>query len=199
MGKGTSAESLLKELEADAAEASVKASKKDVDADAGADSADQRKLDFAVKVLAEEGIDPQSRGMTAEEAVEKAERLLARRQSAVQVLARGQTVDALASVIEKLPSDREGQFVRDTPGDIARAEALGFRIELGMDVKGLHDTGDNRVKVGDTVLMTIDRDEKRVVDRVRITERNRKNRVQSVQDQFRNVAASANTGGSFGA
>lgn len=74
-----------------------------------------------------------------------------------QILDRGVVGDRLSRV--KLPADRVGYWVRERPEDIDRYIALGGRIEQSGEVgmEGLHGAGDDRIRVGDVILMSLPR------------------------------------------
>lgn len=73
-----------------------------------------------------------------------------------QILDRGVVNDRLAV---KLPPDRVGYWVRERGDDIERYKALGGRIERTTEVgnQGLHGAADDRIRVGDVILMSIPR------------------------------------------
>jgi hypothetical protein len=74
-----------------------------------------------------------------------------------QILSRGVTNDKYQRVLEtSVPQGRRGKFVRDTEDDIIRHQELGFAFIYSEDAnKGPNSDHLNRIRVGDTVLMTI--------------------------------------------
>ena len=94
--------------------------------------------------------------LSPQEALKKAKTLEEKKKFFVQVLSRGVVNDRL-DVKSKLPKGRKPLWIRDRDEDIQRILALGGRIEKSEDVgeAGLHGTGDNRIRVGDVILMSI--------------------------------------------
>lgn len=111
------------------------------------------------------------------DAVERARR----KQQVAQVLTRGHLNSKMQAVIDSLPPDKRGVFVREREDDIIRYRNLGYEIEMDLDVPGLHGTGDGRVRIGDVILMTTTRENHELIQEVkterafdkRMTERNR--------------------------
>lgn len=104
----------------------------------------------------------------AQEAVEKAREIQEKKARFAQILSRGYVNDRLA-VANNLPDNRVGMWIRDRPEDIERHLALGGRVETREDAKadGLHGTGDNRVRVGDVILASMDREDFDIIQQVR--------------------------------
>jgi hypothetical protein len=99
--------------------------------------------------------------LSAEEAVEKAERIRKARSKAAQVLSRGRTLDTLDRVLAYVPDGYVGQLVRESDVDIDRFRILGFELFESEAAKkeSSHGTADGKVRVGDQILMTIREEE----------------------------------------
>ena len=95
--------------------------------------------------------------LSAEEALEKAERIRLARSKAAQVLSRGRTLDTLDRVLAYVPDGYVGQLVRESDVDIDRFTILGFELFESQAAKkeSSHGTADGKVRVGDQILMTI--------------------------------------------
>jgi hypothetical protein len=114
--------------------------------------------------------------MSPEDAVKKAETLQQKKARIAQVLSRGFVNDKLA-MAERLPKDRVGFWVRDRPEDVDRMKALGGRVEerpKGVGPRDVHGTGDNKVRVGDVILMSLPREEYDLIQQVRTERREAK-------------------------
>lgn len=91
-----------------------------------------------------------------------------RKAQLIQVLSRGQLNSRLDDIISNcVPENRVGKFVRDRPEDITRYQNLGYTFEVTENARGLHGTADGRVRVGDVVLMTIDRESHELLHEIR--------------------------------
>ena len=101
--------------------------------------------------------------MTPEQAAKFAE---TRRAQLTQILTQGRVNARIQQIMDKLPKDRFGVFVRNADTDIEHYQQLGFEIELGLNVKGIHGSGDNRVIIGDVVLMTTSQDNIAVIRQI---------------------------------
>lgn len=101
------------------------------------------------------GID--ASGYSAKEVVEKLNKIREAKKAAVEVLARGPTIDAMEMLLEYVPEGFVGEFkaIRDT--DIHRAEALGWQVfkHEKASKKTTTASSDNTVRLGDTILMII--------------------------------------------
>jgi hypothetical protein len=87
--------------------------------------------------------------------VEEAIARLTRAQIA-QILDRGVVGDQLNNV--KLPDDWVPYWVRERQQDVDRFKALGGRIERKAPGQGgLHGAGDDRIRIGDLILMSLPR------------------------------------------
>lgn len=90
---------------------------------------------------------------TPEEAVELSRDEKKRRLS--QLLIRGELNDNLQRLIDKYVKPGDGYvFVRERDADINRYLNKFFHI-VNADGKGIHGTGDGRIRAGDVILMTI--------------------------------------------
>lgn len=106
--------------------------------------------------------------MTPTEAKERAKR----KAKIAQLLKRGLVDDLL--VVRDLPKDRRGVYVREREVDINKYQALGYRIETKFGQKREnHDPG-TRVRIGDVVLMTTDRENYELIQEVKAEATERK-------------------------
>ena len=99
---------------------------------------------------------------------EKALSIQEKRAKFVQVLSRGIVNDRL-KLADRVAEGYKGFWVRDRPEDIDRVKALGGVIveQDSMPEKGLHGTGDNRVKIGDVILMQINAEDYSVIQDIK--------------------------------
>ncbi|HEX9430476.1 MAG TPA: hypothetical protein VF944_08875 [Candidatus Bathyarchaeia archaeon] len=82
-----------------------------------------------------------------------------------RILERGMIADRLTV---DLPPEVHGEWVPNDKSEIYRMKMLGFKIDDEFAVKrALHDEGDGRSIVGDTVFMTCDRETKDIIDEIR--------------------------------
>lgn len=128
----------------------------------------KRLLDAAPKTP-EVKTEPAPDEMSPEDATKKAESIQAKKARIAQVLSRGFVNDKLA-MAEALPKDRRGFWVRERQEDIDRMRALGGRLEerpADTNPRDIHGTGDNRVRVGDVVLMSLPREDYDLIQQVR--------------------------------
>ena len=110
--------------------------------------------------------EPESEEPTPEEAEKVREGKKAR---IAQIMSRGILNDRLQSVYNAaVPDDRRGKFIRDDPGDIVRYSNLGFTFDYVEGATGMHGTPDDRIRVGDVVLMTISLEDRAILHEVRL-------------------------------
>lgn len=122
------------------------------------------------------------------EAKEKAEKLESEKARIAQILSSGLTFDMLR-IEEKDPKKRYC-YVRERDVDIAKYRALGYELETDQPA-GEHKTGDNRKRVGDVVLMSIDRDRYDLIQEVRREQVMRRRRVPIEEYKKRAAQAAA--------
>lgn len=153
----------------------------------------------AVAVLHTWEIDPQERDLSPDETVELAGRVQEIAASHAQVLSRGATIDRLQSILDALPKNLIGNFIRNRDVDIDRASALGWTVYEVSDrgERGMHSDGSSHVIVGDVILMVMDRDLYHVGQKVRQQRREARKRLTSVKDSFKSKVAGVGTGGHF--
>lgn len=86
----------------------------------------------------------------------------------IQVLSRGVVNDRL-NVKAKVPKGRRALWVRDRDEDIQRIVSLGGRLETTDEIgeAGLHGAGDNRIRVGDVVLMSISQEDHEILQDIK--------------------------------
>ena len=104
------------------------------------------------------------RELTPEEALKKHAEAKAR---IAQVLSVGSLSMHIQRIMAALPSDRRGALIRDTDQDILRYETMGYRVEKGLKIEGLHDKGDGKLRVGDLILVTISVEDYAIIEEVR--------------------------------
>lgn len=93
--------------------------------------------------------------LSNEEVTRKYIKIKQARDSAVQVLSRGQVSDTARRLLGKLPSGYVGEFIRENPQDVDRAKALGWELFHSPEAKVESSTGksDGYVRCGDTILV----------------------------------------------
>lgn len=96
---------------------------------------------------------------------EAAARRATKKARMAQVLSRGVLSTKLQQLIDMVvPPGYIGKFVRDTPEDIMKYKNLNYDFNYREgDHKGLHGTGDGRIRVGDVVLMTIAKEDHEIL------------------------------------
>lgn len=99
--------------------------------------------------------------LTDKEVMQKIHKIDAARRTSVQVLSRGKAIDGIERALQKVPEGYVGEFRRDRDVDIQRAEALGWTVFIDEDAKKETPTqaADNKVKLGDQILMIIPEEE----------------------------------------
>lgn len=103
-------------------------------------------------ITSREGDEPQQAEVTAEEAVELAEMTEAH---IMQILERGLLSTQLADV--DVGPNRRPVWVYEHDVKINAFEALGYRIERSSEGGRVHPTGDDRIRLGDVILMSVDK------------------------------------------
>lgn len=83
----------------------------------------------------------------------------------MRILERGQVVDRLQV---ELPDNLYGEWIPDDKQEIARMQLLGFEVDNKYAVeRALHEKGDGRSVIGDTVFMVTDKETKEIIDEIR--------------------------------
>jgi hypothetical protein len=120
--------------------------------------------------------------MTPEEAFEKYERIQGLAQEQAQVLSRGATLDSFDLLLSHVPKGFKGEYIRDSPTEMDRARAMGWRPLESEEANQDSPTGkaDGLVRIGDLVLFVIPDEEyaaKQIArDRRHADRRNRRKR-----------------------
>lgn len=117
-----------------------------------------QRVESAGKFLQKYGI--KVSGLSDEQILSKAENILKLSQSAAQVLSRGQVLDGLERLLKFVPKGFVGEFKRERDLDIARAEALGWRVFIaeGKARESLTNSADGKLRLGDLILMIMPED-----------------------------------------
>jgi hypothetical protein len=100
---------------------------------------------------------------SAIEAMSEAE-VVAEKARLLQVLGMGLVTDAIR--VDDADPNRRYAYVRERDIDIKKFEALGYRVETQKG-EGTHGAGDNRRRVGDVILMSVDRARHDLIEEVR--------------------------------
>lgn len=83
----------------------------------------------------------------------------------LRILERGQVVDRLQV---ELPDGLHGEWVPDDKQEIARMQLLDFWVDDKYAAqRALHEKGDGRSVIGDTVFMVCERETKEIIDEIR--------------------------------
>lgn len=83
----------------------------------------------------------------------------------VQILSRGMAVDRLRV---DLPENLYGEWIPNDQAEIQRMELLYFKVDTEHAPKSkLHDTGDGKAVLGDTVFMTCSRETHEILEEIR--------------------------------
>jgi hypothetical protein len=128
---------------------------------------------------------------TPEEAAALREQKIAR---IAQVLDRGVLNDKLQEILRScVPKGRRGKFVRDSEGDVMRYQNLNYTFDVVKGATGLHATGDNRVRVGDLVLMTISEEDYSILEEIR--RRTIRKKIGIGKQEYINLASRNSEGG----
>jgi hypothetical protein len=110
------------------------------------------------------------------------EKRAAKKAKLAQVLERGIVISRLETPVEELKKDgMVGCWVRENDDDINRYQALGFELETGMGAG--KDTGDNRQRVGDSVLMSTSQENWDIIQEIN-TERRKKRSVKKAKAEY---------------
>lgn len=108
----------------------------------------------------------QRKPLTAQQAKEKANELAKKKARIAQILSTGLTAQMLR-IKHKDPSKRYC-YIRNRDVDIERYQALGYVLDTDQPKKeNVHKTGDDRKVVGDTVLMSIGREDFELIEEVK--------------------------------
>lgn len=129
-------------------------------------------------------------GTTPKAAIMKAQELSEEKAKIAQILSSGLTADML-----KVPSpdpDKRYAYVRERDVDIAKYRSLGYELVTDQPA-GEHDAGDSRRRVGDVVLMSIDRGRHALIEEVREEQVERRKNV-GIEEYKRRAAKAAAMG-----
>lgn len=131
---------------------------------------DEQRVERAEAKAAAEDKKPELDDINPEPSPEEAEEIRAQKKARIaQIMSRGILNERLQSVYDAgVPESRHGKFVRDDQGSIVRYSNLGYTFEYNEDSLGEHATADNRIRVGDVVLMTISKDDHEILKEVRL-------------------------------
>jgi len=135
-----------------------------------------QKLEEAQAFLNRYGI--KTEHLTPKEVMTKIEKIQVAKEENAQVLSRGRVLDGIERLLSFVPEGFIGEFKRENDMDIARAEALGFKVFISDEAKLASSTGaaDGRVKFGDQILMIIPEElhvANRLIKAERLAERRR--------------------------
>lgn len=106
----------------------------------------------------------QGKELTPKAARAKAARLDEEKARIAEVLSRGLVTDMI-TVRDGKP-DRRYAWVRENDADIKKFQLLGYEVETEAG-EGEHQTGDNRRRVGDVILMSCSRKQHDLIEEVR--------------------------------
>lgn len=128
----------------------------------------------ATAYLVEHGLNP--KGYSSKEVLEKARRLREAKKKNVQILSKGPTSDRIEAILAKVPRGLVGQFVRENDTDINRYKAMGFEMfkDPNAAKESPHGTADDRIRLGDLVLMIAREEEVAAIRAVRREQRQRR-------------------------
>lgn len=104
-------------------------------------------------------------GISPRQAKEKADALKKKKAKIAQILSTGLTAQMLR-IKHNDPSKRY-VYVRNRNVDIERFSSLGYELDLDQPKDSEHKTGDSRKVVGDTVLMSIGREDYELIEEVK--------------------------------
>lgn len=95
--------------------------------------------------------------LTPKEVMDKIKKIQVAKSEAAQVLSRGQAIDGIERLMAYVPEGFVGEFKRENDMDIARAEAMDFKVffDEKANTESSTGTGDGRIRWGDCVLMII--------------------------------------------
>jgi len=105
--------------------------------------------------------------MSLSDAIEKSpkETRAEKKAKLIQILSRGMAVDRLHV---DLPDDLYGEWIPNEQAEIQRMELLHFTVDTKHAPKSkLHDTGDGKTTLGDTVFMTCSRETHEILEEIR--------------------------------
>ena len=132
---------------------------------------------------------PAEAEITARERAAKKARL-------AQVLTRGITGERFKVAYNAaVPDGYAGKFVRNNEGDIIRYTNLGYGFTYREGASRLDLTADNRVRVGDLVLMTISKDDLEILREIKQERIKYKVGKQGRQEYMREAEQAARDGG----
>lgn len=128
--------------------------------------------------------------LTPAKAERTAEELAAYKVKIAQVLSQGVVGHQLQMF--DADDDRRYAYIRETDADINRFKALGYRVETDMD-EGMHGTGDGKRRIGDTILVSIPKDDYAIIEEFK-AEQNKKKLTSPITEYKERAAAAAARG-----
>lgn len=125
---------------------------------------------------------------TVEATPQEAEEIRAQKKKKIaQVLARGVLNDKMERIGRDATPDGWGcKLVYDDDEEVLRHQNLGFVFEYKKGAKGMMDTADGRIRIGDLLLMTINPEDRALLKEVR-TERVRE-RIGAARQEYTRTA-----------
>jgi hypothetical protein len=127
---------------------------------------------------------------TPAKAERTAEEIAAYKAKVAQVLSQGVVGHQLQMFDAE--DDRRYAYIRETDADINRYKALGYRVETEME-EGMHGTGDGKRRIGDTILMSIPKDDYAIIEEFK-REQNKKKMSSPIKEYKERAAAAAARG-----
>lgn len=127
---------------------------------------------------------------TPAKAEKTAEEIAAYKAKVAQVLSQGVVGHQLQMFDGE--DDRRYAYIRETDADINRYKALGYRVETDMG-KGMHGTGDGKRRIGDTILMSVPKDDYAIIEEFK-REQNKKKMSSPIKEYKERAAAAAARG-----
>lgn len=131
-------------------------------------------------------VDVRRPGTTTKAALKKAEELSVEKAHIAQILSSGLTADMLR--VPDPDKSKRYAYVRERDVDIAKYQSLGYSLVTDQPA-GEHDAGDGRRRVGDVVLMSVDRGRHELIEQVRLEQAERRKNVPI--DEYKRRAAQA--------
>lgn len=128
--------------------------------------------------------------MTPKQAQAKAAELDSEKARIAEILSMGLVTDMIR--VKDAKPDRRYAWIRENEGDIQKFQLLGYEIETEAG-EGEHQTGDDRRRVGDVILMSCDRERYELIEEVR-SEQKRKRLTSPVKEYKERAEAAARRG-----
>lgn len=124
--------------------------------------------------------------MTPKQAQAKAAELDKEKARIAEILSMGLVTDMIR--VKDAKPDRRYAWIRENEGDIQKFQLLGYEIETAAG-KGEHQTGDDRRRVGDVILMSCNRERYELIEEVRSEQK--KKRLNSPVKEYKERAEAA--------